>query len=114
MALPEQRRRAEVAAREDARRDHRRLCPRHARRARGATRRSRRCAGSGRRRLALDSVARFRAADGLSHSRALAFQFTLTVLPALIAVVGLAEAVDQGSLRRVVEATEAFGATYGR
>jgi uncharacterized BrkB/YihY/UPF0761 family membrane protein len=40
---------------------------------------------TGRRRLALDAVARFRAADGFSHSRALAFQATLTLLPALIA-----------------------------
>jgi YihY family inner membrane protein len=60
---------------------------------------------TGRRRLALDSVARFRAADGFSHSRALAFQFTLTLLPALIAVVGLAAALDQDSFRRVVQAT---------
>ena len=60
---------------------------------------------TGRRRLVLDSVARFRAADGFSHSRALAFQFTLTLLPALIAVIGLAETLDQESFRRVVEAT---------
>jgi YihY family inner membrane protein len=59
---------------------------------------------TGRRRLAVDSVARFRAADGFSHSRALAFQFTLTLVPALIAVVGLAAALDQDSFRRVVEA----------
>lgn len=60
---------------------------------------------TGRRRLVMDSVARFRAADGFSHSRALAFQFTLTLLPALIAVVGLAAALDQDSFRRVVQAT---------
>ena len=60
---------------------------------------------TGRRRLALDSVARFRAADGFSHSRALAFQFTLTLLPALIAVVGLAAALDQEGFRRVVQDT---------
>ena len=60
---------------------------------------------TGRRQLALDSIARFRAADGFSHSRALAFQFTLTLLPALIAVVGLAAALDQDSFRRVVQAT---------
>jgi len=41
-------------------------------------------------RLVKDSFQRFRAADGFSHSRALAFQVTLTLLPALIATVGLA------------------------
>lgn len=60
---------------------------------------------TGRRRLLADSITRFRAADGFSHSRALAFQFTLTLLPALIAVVGLAAALDQDSFRRVVQAT---------
>jgi len=59
----------------------------------------------GRRRLLLDSVTRFRAADGFSHSRALAFQITLTLLPALIAVVGLAEALGQETFRRVVQET---------
>lgn len=59
----------------------------------------------GRRRLLIDSVTRFRAADGFSHSRALAFQITLTLLPALIAVVGLAEALDQETFRRVVQET---------
>ena len=59
----------------------------------------------GRRRLVADSVTRFRAADGFSHSRALAFQLTLTLLPALIAVVGLAAALDQEDFRRVVHDT---------
>ena len=59
----------------------------------------------GRRRLAEDSIARFRAADGFSHSRALAFQITLTLLPALIAIVGLAAALDQETFTRVVTAT---------
>ncbi len=59
----------------------------------------------GRRQLVLDSITRFRAADGFSHSRALAFQMTLTLLPALIAVVGLAEALEQETFRRVVEET---------
>ncbi len=48
---------------------------------------------------------RFRAADGFSHSRALAFQTTLTLLPALIAVVGLAAALDQDGFTRVVRDT---------
>ena len=60
---------------------------------------------SGRRQLALDSFVRFRAADGFSHSRALAFQLTLTILPGLIAVVGLATALDQDTFRRVVQDT---------
>ena len=60
---------------------------------------------TGLRRLAIDSATRFRAADGFSHSRALGFQFTLTLLPALIAIVGLAEALDQETFRRVVQAT---------
>ena len=60
---------------------------------------------TGRRRLVADSITRFRAADGFSHSRALAFQFTLTLLPALIAVVGFAAALDQDSFRQVVQET---------
>lgn len=57
------------------------------------------------RRLLGDSFRRFRAADGFSHSRALAFQFTLTLLPAVIAIVGLATALDQDHFRRVVQGT---------
>src|SRR3712207_2174727 len=60
---------------------------------------------TGLRRLAVDSITRFRAADGFSHSRALAFQATLTLLPALIAVVGLAAALDQETFTRVVRET---------
>jgi YihY family inner membrane protein len=58
---------------------------------------------AGRRRLLVDAVARFRAADGTSHSRALAFQMTLALLPALIAVVGLAAALDQEAFRRTAQ-----------
>jgi len=60
---------------------------------------------TGRRRLVVDAVARFRAADGFSHARALAFQATLTLLPAVIAVVGLAAALDQDAFTRVVQDT---------
>ena len=60
---------------------------------------------TGRRRLVADSLTRFRAADGFSHSRALAFQATLAILPALIAIVGLAAALDQETFRRVVQET---------
>lgn len=59
----------------------------------------------GRRRLVLDAVDRFRAADGFSHSRALAFQSTLTLLPAIIAIVGLAAALEVESFTRVVRET---------
>jgi YihY family inner membrane protein len=62
----------------------------------------RRC---GRRRLVLDTITRFRAADGFSHSRALAFQVTLTLLPAVIAIVGLAAALEIESFTRVVRET---------
>lgn len=61
--------------------------------------------GIGPRRLVVDSITRFRAADGFSHSRALAFQATLTLLPALIAIVGLAAALDQQTFTEVVTAT---------
>jgi YihY family inner membrane protein len=60
---------------------------------------------AGRRRLVTDTLTRFRAADGFSHSRALAFQITLTLLPALIAIVGLAAVLDQDDFRRAVQAT---------
>jgi YihY family inner membrane protein len=59
----------------------------------------------GRKRLVVDSIARFRVSDGFSHSRALAFQVTLTLLPALIAVVGLAAALEIESFTRVVRET---------
>jgi YihY family inner membrane protein len=60
---------------------------------------------TGRRRLVADSLTRFRAADGFSHSRALAFQVTLAILPALIAVVGLAAVLDQETFTHTVETT---------
>ena len=49
-----------------------------------------------------DAFDRFRAADGFSHARALGFQFTLTLVPALITVVALATALDQDTFTRVV------------
>jgi YihY family inner membrane protein len=48
---------------------------------------------------------RFRYADGFSHSRALAFQFILTLLPGLIAVVGLARVIGQNTFTQVLTAT---------
>lgn len=55
--------------------------------------------------LVRDSFVRFRRADGFSHSRALAFQLVLTLLPALIAVVGFAKVLDQESFSKVLETT---------
>lgn len=55
--------------------------------------------------LVRDSFVRFRRADAFSHSRALAFQLVLTLLPALIAVVGFANVLDQKSFSSVLEAT---------
>ncbi len=56
-------------------------------------------------RLLKDSFRRFRAADGFSHTRALAFQVTLTVLPAVIAAVGLATAFELSGFRRLLTET---------
>jgi YihY family inner membrane protein len=55
--------------------------------------------------LAKDSFQRFRAADGFSHTRALAFQITLALLPAVIATVGLATAVQAARFRQLVVQT---------
>lgn len=59
----------------------------------------------GAKRLVADSIVRFRFADGFSHSRALAFQLLLTAVPALIALVGFAELLGQGTFREVVTQT---------
>jgi YihY family inner membrane protein len=56
-------------------------------------------------RLAKDSFLRFRAADGTSHARGLAFQVMLTLLPFVIAVVGLATALNVDELRRLLTQT---------
>jgi YihY family inner membrane protein len=55
--------------------------------------------------LARDSFQRFRAADGFSHSRALAYQITLALLPAVIAAVGLATAMQAARFRQIVVQT---------
>ena len=55
--------------------------------------------------LSYDSFARFRAADGFSHARGLAFQLTLSALPALIAAVGTATRMDQEGFSRVFQDT---------
>ena len=55
--------------------------------------------------LAKDSFQRFRAADGFSHTRGLAFQITLALFPAVIATVGLATAVQASRFRQLVVQT---------
>jgi YihY family inner membrane protein len=61
--------------------------------------------GTGWAQLAKDSFLRFRAADGFSHSRALAYQVMLTLLPFVIAVVGLATALEVNELRQLITQT---------
>jgi YihY family inner membrane protein len=56
---------------------------------------------TGWKRLAQDSFVRFLAADGFSHARSLAYQLTLTALPALIAAVGLVTKLEQDDFRSV-------------
>lgn len=56
-------------------------------------------------RLLRSSLVRLRYADGFSHSRALAFQFTLTLVPALIAIVGLTRAVGEPEFSEVIAST---------
>src|SRR5919199_4306663 len=56
-------------------------------------------------RLLKDAFVRFRAADGFSHSRALAYQVMLTLLPFVIAVVGLATALQAEDVRELVTRT---------
>jgi uncharacterized BrkB/YihY/UPF0761 family membrane protein len=56
-------------------------------------------------RLAKDSFRRFRAADGFSHSRALAFRITFTLLPVTIAVVGLATILHAAKFRDILRHT---------
>jgi YihY family inner membrane protein len=51
------------------------------------------------------SLLRFRYADGFSHSRALAFQFTLTLVPALIALVGFAHELGQRDFSLILTQT---------
>jgi YihY family inner membrane protein len=59
----------------------------------------------GLRRLLVDSFVRFRYADGFSHSRALAFQTCLAVVPFLLALSGLAAKIDHERPARVIAGT---------
>lgn len=53
-------------------------------------------------RLLVDSVKRFRSADGFTHARSLAFALFLTILPGVIALVGLATFAGVESFRKGV------------
>lgn len=59
----------------------------------------------GGRKLLVDAFLRFRYADGFSHSRALAFQVALAVVPFTIALVGLATTLHTESFGHAVELT---------
>jgi uncharacterized BrkB/YihY/UPF0761 family membrane protein len=59
-------------------------------------------ASTGRLRLIRDAVIRLRAADGFSHSRALAFATSLVFVQGLIALVGLAVAFGEAGFSRTV------------
>ena len=63
------------------------------------------CRRIGLRRLLLDSFLRFRYADGFSHSRALALQVALSVVPFLLALSGLAADIDEERPSRVLAQT---------
>ena len=52
--------------------------------------------------LARDAFQRFRAADGFTHARALAWAITLTILPFVIAFVGFTSLLDQDRVSRAV------------
>lgn len=53
--------------------------------------------------LVRDSFVRFRYGDGMSHSRALAFQMCLSIIPGAIALVGLSSVTHQEHLGQVLE-----------
>jgi YihY family inner membrane protein len=55
--------------------------------------------------LCRDAVVRFRSADGFSHSRALAFQVVLAMIPGAIVLIAIAVAVDSSTLSSALVAT---------
>ncbi|MFJ8074112.1 YihY/virulence factor BrkB family protein [Streptomyces sp. NPDC096176] len=59
----------------------------------------------GGRKLLVDAFLRFRYADGFSHSRALAFQVALAMVPFTIALVGVATTLHSEGVGRAVELT---------
>jgi YihY family inner membrane protein len=61
--------------------------------------------GQGRWQLVKDTALRYMAADGTSHTRALAFSSVIGLFPGMIAVIGFATAFHFDTLRSVVERT---------
>src|SRR5436309_15672601 len=62
-------------------------------------------ATTGRLRLAADAFRRFRAADGTSHARSMAFLSMLIVVQGIVVMLGLASTIGQGSLTDVIVGT---------
>jgi YihY family inner membrane protein len=62
-------------------------------------------ATTGRMRLIQDAFVRLRAADGFSHARAMAFATVLVIVQALIALVGLAAALNAGGISDLIVKT---------
>jgi YihY family inner membrane protein len=60
---------------------------------------------TGLRQLAKDAFVRFRAADGFTNARSLAWAITLTILPFVIAFVGFTSLLDQDRVSRAVVKT---------
>src|SRR5829696_3073698 len=60
---------------------------------------------TGRRRLLGDAFQRMRSADGFSHARSLAFLTSLVLVQGLIAIVGLATALGDTSVARLIIST---------
>ncbi|GIH79961.1 hypothetical protein Plo01_63900 [Planobispora longispora] len=58
--------------------------------------------------LVRDSYTRFRYGDGLTNSRALAFQICLSIIPGAIALVGLSSVIGQERLGRVLGLTLSY------
>ncbi len=55
--------------------------------------------------LCKDAFERFRFADGFSHSRAMAFQVVLTMIPGAIVLIAIAVAIDSSTLSSALTAT---------
>jgi YihY family inner membrane protein len=62
-------------------------------------------ATTGRLRLTTDAFRRFRAADGTSHARSMAFLSLIIVIQGVIVVLGLASAIGQGNLTDLIVRT---------
>ena len=60
---------------------------------------------TGTRPLAVDTFRRMRYGDGFSSTRAVAFQFVLSLVPLLIAFIGLAQVVSADKLARALQET---------